>query len=409
MRVDTHTDAMPLGGYTDNTQTTDDIINARLRDLSLVNALEPIIETPLEAPKKLSKTLSTKPHLDLSKHRVDISDEYEEPTRAIAQLYNGELRTIGTLGNISMIIGKAKAKKSFLINMFISAMIGEGTSFGQLTSRAPEGKKKVLYIDTEQSKDMVHRAIKRIAYQTGADLSNLETLALRSLTPSQRCEVVEHAITNSEGLGLVVIDGISDLVTSINDEEQGSRVSNMLMRLSEEKDIHIMTVLHTNKGSNNEARGHIGTTFQNKAETTLEIVADKNDPDVSNVRARFSRDREIMPFSIRVDDRGNPSIDEDFNALAKKPKRRKADITSYELLDVLSTAFESDCEMVYTQLLGSIKEAYTSVMSGTIGDNIAKGFITRARREDLLSQKDKTYILNPNGKALVDNLLSEVE
>ena len=385
MRVETHTDAMPLGGYTDNTQTTDEKINARLRGLALVNALEPIIETPLEAPKKLS----IKPHLDLSKHRVDILDEYEEPTRAIAQLYNGELRTIGTLGNISMIIGKAKAKKSFLINMFISAMIGEGTSFGQLKSLAPEDKRKVLYIDTEQSKDMVHKAIKRIAYQTGADLSNLDTLALRSLTPAQRCDVVEYAITNSEGLGLVIIDGISDLVTSINDEEQGSRVSNMLMRLSEEKDIHIMTVLHTNKGSNNEARGHIGTTFQNKAETTLEIVADKNDPAVSNVKARFSRDREIMPFSIRVDDKGNPSIDEDFNALAKKPKRRKAAITDIETSEILSKVFESTntTGLGYSDFITNIQSAYQVVMSTPLGVSAAKGLKKKFTDSGLIEAK----------------------
>ena len=364
----------------------------------------------LEHTNKTHVDLAKKPHLDLSKHRVDISDEYEEPTRVIAQeLPDGKLRTIGTLGNISMVVGKAKAKKSFLINMMISTVLGEGTSFGQLKSLAPEGKKKVLYIDTEQSKDMVHRAIKRIAHQTGADLSNLETLALRSLTPSQRCDVVEYALTNSEGLGLVIIDGISDLVTSINDEEQGSKVSNMLMKLSEEKDIHIMTVLHTNKGNNNEARGHIGTTFQNKAETTLEIVADNNEPDVSNVKARFSRDREIMPFSIRIDDKGNPSIDENFRAQERQPRKKKADITDTELLDIFKVAFTSRHEMIYAQLLTNVKEAYEDVMSGSVGDNIAKQFITRAREENLLNQYAKTYTFNPNGKAPTESLLNEVE
>ena len=379
MRVDTQLDVRPLGGYNVKTQLSNDDINARIYGKTITNEVKPILvaptQTSTETPKELSKRLSIKPHLDLSKHRVDILDVYTEPVRAIAQtLPDGKLRTIGTLGNISMIIGKAKAKKSFLINMFISAMLGEGTSFGQLTSRAPEGKKKVLYIDTEQSKDMVHRAIKRIAYQTGADLSNLETLALRSLTPSQRCEVVEYAVTNSEGLGLVVIDGVSDLVTSINDEEQGSRVSNMLMRLSEEKNIHIMTVLHTNKGSNNEARGHIGTTFQNKAETTLEIVADKNDPDVSNVRARFSRDREIMPFSIRVDDRGNPSIDEDFSELPKQPKRKKTDITQQEATNILAEVFKDNVTtgLSYSSLISKTQLAYKNIIGLTLGVSASK-------------------------------------
>ena len=49
-----------------------------------------------------------------------------------------------------------------------------------------------------------------------------------------------------------------------------------------ERDIHIHTVLHQNKGT--RTQGHIGTELSNKAETVLQVEKDENNPDISTVK-----------------------------------------------------------------------------------------------------------------------------
>ena len=73
------------------------------------------------------------------------------------------------------------------------------------------------------------------------------------------------------GIGLVIIDGIRDLMYDINSPSESSELINLLMRWSSEYNLHIHTVLHLNKGDDN-TRGHIGTELNNKAETVLQIT-----------------------------------------------------------------------------------------------------------------------------------------
>ena len=322
--------------------------------------------------------LHKQPHLNLELYRIRPTDIYDDPVRMLAQNIDGKLYTIGTLGNISMIIGKAKAKKSFLINMMITTALNDGVSFGQLQCIAPREKRKVLYIDTEQSKDMVWRAVNRITRQLDVKDVNLDTLSLRSITPAQRLEVVELAIKQSDELGLVIIDGISDLVSSINDEEQSTNVSTILMRLSADYNVHIMTVLHTNKDNNN-ARGHLGTYFQNKAETVFCISRDSNEKDVSNVVATHSRDLDILDFSIRITEDGLPTIDDDFKASKTSKKGLKLDLKDAILYEIIEMAFNENTYLTYKDLWQKIKFCYEVKLADSLGENKAKILLTKGK------------------------------
>jgi hypothetical protein len=59
-------------------------------------------------------------------------------------------------------------------------------------------------------------------------LPNLEVFGLRSCIPVERLQLIEHAIYNTKNLGFVVIDGIKDLVTSINDEAEVTMIASKL-------------------------------------------------------------------------------------------------------------------------------------------------------------------------------------
>jgi hypothetical protein len=100
------------------------------------------------------------------------------------------------------------------------------------------------------------------------ELEFLNVFCLRKYAPNERLEIIENAIEVTKNLGLVIIDGIRDLITNINDPDQATMITTKLMKWSEEKDCHILTVIHENKG-NEQARGHIGTELINKAERIL--------------------------------------------------------------------------------------------------------------------------------------------
>lgn len=62
----------------------------------------------------------------------------------------------------------------------------------------------------------MERILRMADLPTDRDSEHLEFLALRKYTPKERIAAVEQAIYNTPELGLVVIDGIRDMVYDIN-------------------------------------------------------------------------------------------------------------------------------------------------------------------------------------------------
>ena len=100
---------------------------------------------------------------------------------------------IGTLGNFSASIGKAKSKKTFNVSAIVAASLKNGTVL-RYVAELPENKRKVLYVDTEQSHYHCLKVMKRILRLAGLpddrDNEHLEFLALRKIharTAHQDC------------------------------------------------------------------------------------------------------------------------------------------------------------------------------------------------------------------------------
>ena len=121
------------------------------------------------------------------------------------------------------------------------------------------------------------RILRMAGLPTGRNHKDLEFLVLRKYTPEERIAIVREAIYRTENVGLVVIDGIRDMVYDINSPSESTKVISLLMTWTGERHIHIHTILHQNKGDEN-ARGHIGTELSNKAETVLQVEKDEKDP-----------------------------------------------------------------------------------------------------------------------------------
>jgi hypothetical protein len=346
---------------------------------------------PIIVHKEESKEIDLR--LELSKYEIKASDHIPPPEIALS--VGGA--TIGTLGNILSIIGKAKSRKSFFITMAISVSISKDTIFNLFKNELPTHQNSVLYFDTEQGKYHVQMALKRICTLVGVkEPNNLHVYGLRSLNPLERLQLIEFAIYNTENLGIVFIDGIKDLITSINDEEQATMIVSKLMKWSEERNILIATVLHQNKGDNN-ARGHIGTELNNKAETVLSISKSTDNEMVSIVAPEMCRNLEPQSFAFEIDQNGIPYISDYEISQKQEKKMTKKELFEYYKLEILSDIFinYADIGMGYGQLLDHFKRSFLNKTTETIGEMYAKSYIKDLIETSYIvkNETDNKYLL----------------
>lgn len=247
---------------------------------------------------------------------IVVDEELQAPPICIEILNDENSSTVGTLGNFSLLIGKAKQGKTLLISILLATAESGRVFENILKVSLPGDKKTILHFDTEQSKYHVQKVLKRICSMLNIPHPcNLKTYGLRQYPPSERLAIIEYAIENTENIGLIVIDGIRDLVTSINDEEQSTHIASKLLKWTEVHNIHIVTVLHMNKSKeDHNARGHLGTELTNKSETVISVAKDAAESDLIAVKPEYCRDKEFEPFAFRIGDGGIPVIEKDWVA-----------------------------------------------------------------------------------------------
>ena len=109
-------------------------------------------------------------------------------------------------------------------------------------------------------------------------------------------------------VGLIVLDGIADLVTDANTEEDARILLEKVKARLNKNGCVLLTVLHTEK-TGEYSRGSLGTILDQKASAILKCVKDNEPPNdgyttvVSPVKIRSSR--EFEPFELSHDEDGN--------------------------------------------------------------------------------------------------------
>ena len=306
---------------------------------------------------------------------------------------------IGTLGNFSASIGKAKSKKTFNVSAIVAAALKNGTVL-RYVAELPEEKRKILYVDTEQSPYHCLKVMKRILRMAGLpddrDNEHLEFLALRKYTPEQRIRIVEQAIYNTPDIGLVIIDGIRDMVYDINSPGESTRIISKLMQWTDDRQIHIHTILHQNKGDEN-ARGHIGTELNNKAETVLQITKSQQDGNISEVKAMHIRDREFNPFAFRINDNALPEIVDDY--VFQQPKQDRnfplTELTEQQHREALENGFGKQVVQGYSNVIAALKQGYASI-GYERGRNVLVSLNKFLVNKRMIVKEGKGYRYNPD-------------
>ena len=336
----------------------------------------------------------------LSKGEIKATDKVTIPPKI---LFVGDC-TIATFGNFSASTGKAKSKKTFNISAMVAAAV---TNTTVLNYRAclPEGKRKILYFDTEQSKYHCHNVLERIYKLSGLSVKKddprLLFWGLREYTPKLRIALIDYALRKHQEVGLVIIDGLRDLMYDINNGKEATDVMTVLMAWTSVYDLHIHTVLHLNKNDNNP-RGHIGTELENKAETVLIISKNLQNNSISEVRPMHMRDKEFSTFAFHIDDNKLPVLDNGISVTVVKRREKSLVSLDNEVhQEILSKAFKNNSPTRYSDLVEMVSRAYEDA-GYKRGTNGIKDLLKLLSGKGIIVKEENGYIYksecfdNPN-------------
>ena len=325
----------------------------------------------------------------LSKGEIKATDKITIPPKI---LFVGDC-TIATFGNFSASTGKAKSKKTFNISAMVAAAV---TNSIVLNYRAclPEGKRNILYFDTEQSKFHCHSVLERIYKLYGLSLKEddprLMFWGLREYTPKLRIAVIDYALRKYDEVGLVIIDGLRDLMYDINNGKEATDVMTVLMAWTSVYELHIHTVLHLNKNDNNP-RGHIGTELENKAETVLIISKNTMNNSVSEVKPMHMRDKEFTTFAFHIDDNKLPVLDSSMSVTVVKPREKSLVSLDNEVhQEILGKLFEENTPTKYNDLVNVVAQAYEAA-GYKRGLNGIKGLIKLLTSKGIIVKEENGY------------------
>jgi len=243
-----------------------------------------------------------------SKLKIDRQKEVKHPPIAfsIGEVTVGQTTydcPFGTYGNFSAVIGGSKAGKSYYKALLIAAYIG-----GNSIELAPNIKShrsedlEVLDFDTEQGEWHTQMGSKRVDKIVNGSYDNYHSFMLRELDFDERLEFIEYCLNKYKNVGIVVIDGIADLISDVNSLEEANIIVQKIMLWTVKYNIHIIAVLHTNWGSS-KATGHLGSAVMKKAETVCQL--ERKDIETL-VTFPFCRGFKIEPFEFFINSEGLP-------------------------------------------------------------------------------------------------------
>lgn len=268
---------------------------------------------------------------------LDPREDYPEPYHMLE--YNGV--PFSKVGGLAAISGQKKNGKSFVLTQLMAAILGCGNEKTQqylpglkVPDRTIEYLReirqddnympKVLYCDTEMEKLSSAKVLRRVHWLCGWDMKypndRFAVLWLKNMPKDEnqrphrkRYELIKMAIDVIHP-DVVFIDGIRDLLQSINDEESGTMILDDLGSLAEERNMSIWCALHQNPKAGDAAedkmRGWIGTELGNKVSDTLISIKSKTASGVTfTVKQQDARDKDLDDWKFEItDEAGNLGV-----------------------------------------------------------------------------------------------------
>jgi len=263
----------------------------------------------------------------LRPYLLDPRENYPEPYHILEFNKVG----FGKIGGFGAISGQRKNGKTFLIAQLMAAILGcdgnERTKQYLPGLRVPDRTleflghpPKVMYVDTEMEKLSSAKVLRRVHWLCGQDMSQpfpgdlFSVLWLKNMPSNdgvavhrKRYDLIRLAVDAIQP-DVIFIDGLRDLLSSINDEESITKILNDFGSLAEERNINIWMALHQNPSKKEDAedlkmRGWAGTEYGNKVSDTLVSIKNKTANGVSFVvKQQDARDKDMDDWKFEITD-----------------------------------------------------------------------------------------------------------
>jgi hypothetical protein len=287
----------------------------------------PLPALPSEEDARQQRISEIRPYL------LDPREDYPEPYYMLE--FNGV--PFSTIGGIQAMSGQKKNGKSFVFTMLIAAILRGDPNRTRVPTYLPGlcvpertieylgHEPRVLYVDTEMEKLNSAKVLRRVHWLCGWDMKQpndrfnilwLKTMPKDDKVPAfkQRFELIKKAIDALEP-DILFIDGLRDLLQSINDEETATSILDYLSSTAEERHMCIWNALHQNPKANSDGedakmRGWTGTELGNKVSDTLVSIKEKRAAGVTfTVKQVDARGKDLDDWKFEItDDAGNLGI-----------------------------------------------------------------------------------------------------
>jgi hypothetical protein len=212
---------------------------------------------------------------------------------------------ICTYGNFSFIHAPPKTFKSYFVALLASTYLKSQNRWVGDKGKSHREGREVMHFDTEQGKWHCQRAFRRVS-EMAEETEGYHTYSLRTIGYKDRMRFIDHKLKTNTNLGLVIIDGIADLVSDVNNIEEANSCIQRLMEWSANYNLHIITVIHSNWGSE-KPTGHLGSFCEKKTETQISLERDE-DSNVTTAKCKRSRNMGFEDIQFFINRYGFPEV-----------------------------------------------------------------------------------------------------
>ena len=279
------------------------------------------------------------------------------------------------------ILGYPKAGKSTYIAALIASAFVPYDVFS-MKLHLPTDRKRLCYFDTESSDYDFFRQINKI--KGFCELNNLpdwfNAYQVREDGSGIIRRMIETYLEANHDCSVIIIDGLLDLLVNYNDEKESSLLTKWLKKITKIYNVLLVTVLHQSK-SNLSTTGHIGSASDRFAQSTLDIVKEK-EKNAYVLSSRF----------MRSDSDFNPVTLINFNGIFQQVETEKKHNTGKKATDLPDTESRSLCYQIitiptnYNDISNEIIER-TATSKG-YAKNLIKLWITKGW---IIKNKDNKY------------------
>lgn len=313
-----------------------------------------------EGQKQQAKKIDEKEAQEVYKRMLSNAYEYTKEFKRAKPVFVLETasgpQVIAGEGQIITVTGQQGVGKTFALSCMLSAAFCKTSILGIRTfSRG----KKIAYFDTEQPYQFYMDAQNRIIELAGLDRrpANYESFRTRDIeSKAQRYYIIKNYIETTENLGIVVLDGVADMIDNFNDIQQSSALVYQLMRWADQKNVLIVCVLHFNPGTR-KIKGTLGSRLSELSDHIMVCSSQKQEDgfeySIECEKCRYGhfetityrRERgQLMPIWNRV--KTQPFHNYDFESIDESNEPHAASIADLELppMPVFQNSFSNRIE-----------------------------------------------------------------